>query len=315
MEGSAIELLIPFGISNKTGQIVEPDDAERGRACDCRCPGCDTPLLSRHPKDEAVRMHFAHDSRHPEAIPSVISQCPFNGALAIALMAKHIANNLKGYAILLPELYVKVDYVDCIHEGYVKVASLNELQIDGVEIEVNQFGSTFDLRLFFGKYSILVWLLYKDRPLPQLNKDQLAALGKTGLLCVDIKSFNQKSFANGKRRFSEVVQDFLLHGGDREWVYHPKAEAAADEDRKRHRCNRNASALSSRWFEGSFERNNTHVTVNKNNDIKQLTKAPLPVRYQCVMCKKEWIHSVHGAPNCPKGCGHLFSRKLDQPNH
>ncbi|MCP4527032.1 MAG: hypothetical protein GY923_12000 [Aestuariibacter sp.] len=311
MGDSAIELLIPFGISNKTGHIVEPDDAERGRACNCRCPGCDTPLLSRHPKDEAVRMHFAHDSRHPEAIPSVISKCPFNGALAIALMAKHIANNLKGSVILLPELHIRVDYVDCIHEGYVQVASVNELQIDDVEVEVNKFGSTFDLRLVFGKYSIFVWLLYKDRPLPQLSKDQLTALGKTGFLCLDINSFNQKSFASEKRRFSEAVQDFLLHRGDREWVYHPKAEAAANEDRKRHRCNWNSSASSSRRFEGSFGRESTHVTVDTSYSIKQQPiRAPLPTRYQCVMCKTEWIHSVHGAPNCPKGCGHLFSRKL-----
>lgn len=311
MRDSTIELLIPFGISNKTGHIVEPDDAERGRACNCRCPGCDTPLLSRHPKDEGVRMHFAHDSLHPEAIPSVFSKCPFNGALAISLMAKHIANNLKGSVILLPELHIRVNYDDCMHEEYVQVTSVNELEIDDVEVEVNKFGSTFDLRLVFGKYSILVWLLYKDRPLPQLNQDQLTALGKTGFLYIDIHSFNKNSFASERKRFSEAVQDFLLRSGDRKWVYHPNAEAAANKDRKRHRCNYDSSTRYSRRIEGSLDRESTYATFDTSYTIKhQPINPPLPTSYQCVMCKTEWIHSGHGPPNCPKGCGHLFSRML-----
>ncbi|MCP4488613.1 MAG: hypothetical protein GY820_15065 [Gammaproteobacteria bacterium] len=42
------ELLIPFGIHRHSGDIVEPEDAPKGRACNCLCPGCKAPLLSRH---------------------------------------------------------------------------------------------------------------------------------------------------------------------------------------------------------------------------------------------------------------------------
>ncbi len=70
-------LLIPFGLDRNTRDIVEPEDAARGRACNCICPGCAAPLLSRHPKEN--RIHFAHDSKHPEAKPE--EECPFSSAV------------------------------------------------------------------------------------------------------------------------------------------------------------------------------------------------------------------------------------------
>jgi hypothetical protein len=39
-------------------------------------------------------------------------------------------------------------------------------------------------------------------------------------------------------------------------------------------------------------------------------EAPKPALYQCAMCKSEWTHAGFGSPECPKGCGHLYARKL-----
>lgn len=79
---SVAELLIPFGVDAASGLIVEPEDAERGQACNCVCPGCKAPLLSKHSVDR--RRHFSHDSSRFDAKP--IEKCPFNSAVAVAII-------------------------------------------------------------------------------------------------------------------------------------------------------------------------------------------------------------------------------------
>lgn len=259
-----------------------------------------------------MRIHFAHDSRHPDAAPSVISQCPFNSTLAIALMARHVAKQLKGSAIRLPDLHIRVDY-GCIHEDFIKVTNETRLRIDDVETEVNTFGSTYDLRLTFGKHNLLIWLLYKDRPLPGLSKDHLMELGTTGLLCLDLTSFDQKRFATEKVRFSEAVKAFLLSDGRRRWVYHPKAESAVDNAKKSHLCSRRTPTSGARRIESNWERgadiDRAHIGTNYGFSPPR-TVTPVSAKYQCVLCKTEWVHSGEGAPECPEGHGHLYSRKL-----
>lgn len=272
-----MDLLIPFGRSNKTNEYIEPEDAERGRACDCRCPECGTPLLSRHPKDETTRIHFAHDSRHPDAVPSVISECPFNGSLAIVLMARNLANtnSLNGHTIHCPDLHVKINHECCKNDVQIKITKNNKIIIEKTEVAINKFGNTFDFRINFGSHSILIWLEYTDRPHPYLNKEQFSELEEVGLLCIDINSFSQHNFARGKGRFSEAVRDFILSNGKRKWVYHPRTKIKVDKARKDHHC-----------------------------------KVPQIEEYQCLKCKAKWIYSGYGKPLCPEGCGYLFSQKI-----
>lgn len=306
------DLLIPFGILNKTNKIIEPDDAEKGRACDCRCPGCDTPLLSRHPKDERMRIHFAHDSRHPEAVSSVIEECPFNSQLAIALMARHVAEQLSGALIHLPAMYTSFSYGDCIHEGYVKITNKTDLTIDNAFIKVNKFGFTFDLKLQFGDHHILVWLKYSDRPAPLLSENDKSELGSVGVLCIDIDTFDQKSFATEKKRFSTAVIEFLLSSGQRKWIYHPKTKLVIEAKKQKHNCTWESSVTRARRdidTGDEFDFIDQAVTSFSRNTPKP-PEAPKPAPYQCAMCKAEWIHAILGSPECPKGCGHLYARKI-----
>lgn len=306
------DLLIPFGISNKTNKIIEPNDAERGRACDCFCPGCGTPLLSRHPKDERVRIHFAHDSRHPEAVSSVIEECPFNSQLAVALMARSVAEQLSGALIHLPAMYTSVSYRDCIHEGYVQVTNETDLTIDNAFIEVGKFGSIFDLKLQFGDHQILVWLKYNGRPAPLLIENDKSELGSVGVLCIDIDTFDHKSFATEKKRFSTAVIEFLLSSGQREWIYHPKTKLVIEREKQKHNCTRESSVTDARrGIDNGDEFDFIEKAVaNFSRSATTPQKAPKPALYQCVMCKAEWTHAIPGSPECPKECGRLYARKL-----
>ena len=50
------KLRVPFGL--RDGRLVDPAQIEEtGLACDCLCPGCDTPLVLRQGQK---RRHFAH---------------------------------------------------------------------------------------------------------------------------------------------------------------------------------------------------------------------------------------------------------------
>src|SRR5690606_155915 len=102
-------LLIPFGIDKNTAQIIEPEDAVKGRSCNCDCPGCGAPLLSRHPRIN--RIHFAHDSKHPDALPD--SDCPLSPMVALLMMLRHLAPRLIGELLYQNQYSVRVDFTCC----------------------------------------------------------------------------------------------------------------------------------------------------------------------------------------------------------
>lgn len=302
------DLLIPFGVSNVTRTFVEPDDAEQGRSCDCHCPGCETPLLSRHPKDHR-RIHFAHDSRHPDAVQSIIDKCPFNSELAIALMARHVASRLIGQSINLPSHQALVDFGECGHESYTPVAREQRLAIVGADSEVIEHRLNFDLQLQLGKYQVLVWLNYKDRPADLVKDINPDAIQSTkGILSIDIQSFNQKAFRNSKQRFSEAVIEFLLSSGSRDWLRHPDTEAAVEKARKRHYCNWESSVAKARR---EMDEQDDFVDISVMANPKPAAPAQTSAGYLCLMCQTKWTQTEPGAPNCPKGCGHLYARPID----
>lgn len=52
------EVEIPYGWEVASGRIVHVDDAFRGKACNCVCPGCGSSLIAK--KGEKKANHFAH---------------------------------------------------------------------------------------------------------------------------------------------------------------------------------------------------------------------------------------------------------------
>src|ERR1700730_16969980 len=54
---SKAEIRIPFGV-DRTKRVVHISEVERGRACDCMCPGCDAPLTAV--KGAVRQHHFRH---------------------------------------------------------------------------------------------------------------------------------------------------------------------------------------------------------------------------------------------------------------
>lgn len=90
--------LVPFGL--KDGRMVSTQDVPSGQACECVCPGCNSPLVAK--KGENNVHHFAH-----------VGQACGNGAeTAIHLMAKQIL--AQEMNVKLPAMVVELSAVDVL---------------------------------------------------------------------------------------------------------------------------------------------------------------------------------------------------------
>ncbi|MCP3687441.1 MAG: hypothetical protein GY784_03420 [Gammaproteobacteria bacterium] len=301
------ELLIPFGIHRHSGDIVEPEDARKGRDCDCLCPGCKTPLLSRHPK--VKRYHFAHDSRHELAKPEAV--CPFNSALAVALMVKNIAPSLTGQLIGTPGYRLPLDF-DCCWEKtrYIPISRGSMVHIDAIEVSASFKAHRFDLLVTTGNYSILIDLLYKGKSAASMPLSELTA-SDPGILELDCDSFSIASLkADRSKRFSTAVSDFVLKKGSRTWRYHPRQQAVLQLARDKHRCHpRNKIVSHKAPVSNSLKSDYSswETTVPAKPEIPQppvVSKA-----YYCVRCESDWVHRSDQEFECPKCNTHLFSRE------
>ncbi|MCJ8314618.1 MAG: hypothetical protein HRU38_20940 [Saccharospirillaceae bacterium] len=228
------DLLIPFGIEIDTGETIEPEDSKKGRACNCKCPGCKAPLLSRH--STINRTHFAHDSKHPNAIPE--NECDFSGAVAVSMMAMEVAKSLSG------ELFQTVDYekihtFDCCSfssENFV-ITNKKALEIDCVATKVCIDNIVFDYKLRIGSYRILILFIHRNKPVPNLNGMNTIHNEKIGVLSLNLDSFNSVELKlNPRLKFSDLVKTFILKTGERSWLYHPNENELFNKVINKHEC-------------------------------------------------------------------------------
>lgn len=299
-------LLIPFGISYATAEIIEPEDAPRGRACNCYCPGCEMPLLARHPSEREnkkiyVRHHFAHDSSHPEAKQSVIDECPFNGELAFAIMARHLAQQFIGGQMLLPALTL-MEFGE-----YGRVTDKKHLEIDGIETEVMALGHKFDFKINFGQHNVLVWLSYdKGRRMPDIQDEVRKQMNNVGVLEIKVSRKSLYSFREYKGRFSDFVKSFFLEDGYRLWVYHPKEDAVKQKGRdvQQKLYLRSRNTFQAENYER--QRRNSYELVTTPSSQSNF----VPHKATCRQCNAIWEHTEQGPYQCPNGHSHLFCTRI-----
>ena len=110
-------LLLPVAIDNR-GLWRTATEVPRGRACNCRCPGCDQPVIAR--RGEYRRPHFAHVSRS--------SQLRTCNETALHRLCKEVIRDSVGKCLTLPR-----------SGGYnVRIASVKtEVEIDVIARRVD----------------------------------------------------------------------------------------------------------------------------------------------------------------------------------
>ena len=292
------ELLIPFGIHLETGEIIEPEDAPSGRACNCLCPGCRSPLLSRHPK--VKRYHFAHDSRRYGRKPE--EDCPFNSAVAVAMMAREMATELPGKILETPSLKDRLYCSFCGGSDSVQVSLGAQNAIARAQASVNVYGHHVDLMLEVGCYKVLLDLVYKGKPTITVDRSKLQE-SKVALLTLDCDSFSVSSFKRDRDlRFSEAVIAFILRDGIKAWAFHPKTVPKLDQAGRVHKCSK-PTQIRRPFGKTSYDR---ALPVNWEREVP----VKKPKRFQCVVCRVEWEHDFTNQLHCPKCKSHLYAREL-----
>lgn len=287
------DLLIPFGIHRDTGEIIEPEDAPKGRACNCICPGCKAPLLSRHPEEK--RYHFAHDSRHEDARPE--EECPLSSAVAVAMMVREVAASSVGKFLETPPLMVYAHYECCGEEKVIRVTKGSRNEIERAHSGERFYGHHVDMIIRIGSYTILVDLVYKGKQSISYDEQELQRY-KAGLLELNCDSFSITKLKTDRTlRFSEAVLLFLLEDGYREWRFHPRTASKKQSDRQTHQCKR------SKQFTYSQTQTYGFTPGISRPDRK-------PVRYFCVQCGVEWTHDFSEQLGCPECSSHLYAREL-----
>lgn len=224
------DLLIPFGIHKVTGAIVEPEDAAKGRACDCLCPGCKAPLLCRHPKE--MRDHFAHDSRHEHARP--VKHCPFSSAVAVAMMIREMVPAYVGKLLATPALEVSERCPRCRHYESIKVTQSAHNRVDEAEANVSLYGHRVDVKLMISGHPLLVDLVYRGK-LP-MRLDEAALQGdRVAVLELDCDHFSLKAIKrNRELRFSQAILAYFLNHRFKSWRFHPRTELLRAQVKQAH---------------------------------------------------------------------------------
>lgn len=192
-------LLIPFGIHRDTGLIIEPQDSPKGRACNCICPGCKAPLLSRHPVDR--RWHFAHDSKHKEALPE--SECPLSPAVVFSMMFKHIS-------------------LTCIGRNFLTPPFKNPVLISDIELDVLIGRIKFDACLNCDGKFIAIRFHHDSNPPPLFEAEDLQG-ARIDVVSINCTYFRDEWVSNNDNllRFSACVLNYFLDSQHKLLIHTP----------------------------------------------------------------------------------------------
>lgn len=230
------ELHIPYGIHRLSGAIIEPEDATQGRACDCLCPGCAAPLLSRHPKSGDKRIHYAHDSKHPNAKP--IEDCPMSPQVAMAMMARHISESLPGKLIKLSELERCLSFSCCLPgSSFIKLVPEQNAIIEASQSFVSVGGVHYDLGLTLNGRRFFIDIVYGGKPKKELpGRKFLESIG--GIMTVNANEYlaMMDNPEYDSMRYSESAEHFLLSYASHDWEYHHREAESEADARKQHEC-------------------------------------------------------------------------------
>ena len=307
-------LLIPFGVHRNTGEIIEPEDAPKGRACDCLCPSCKAPLLCRHPKEK--RDHFAHDSRHEEAKPE--ANCELSPAVAVSMMIREIATRTIGNILKTPSLKENIYCSYCGKSDPITITDSASNTISDAEANVKIFGCNMDIKFTIDGYSVLLDLVYKGKP-PAVIDEKKLQKDKVALMSLDCDTFSIAFLAsNRKRRYSEYVLDFILTDGKRNWRFHPKMASKLQNAERQHLCSQNRpgrSYLMQKTKCKSEFRSNKNKLTNHRQGLPSAQRINLPTtsnqsrqKFRCINCEVEWFHnSAEETLTCPECKSHLFA--------
>ncbi len=205
-------LLLPFATRLSDGKLVSPDEVERGRACNCACPGCKVEVLAKQGTER--EWHFAHAKGE---------KCAEGYEVSIHELAKQMLRQRK--ELLLPLLIAKTSGVDAyghLLEEREPVLKGQLVKLDECKTGVNLDGVNVDAIGILKGHEILIEVTVFHRLMP----DKRERLVETRIPSIQINLEQFKS--------RQVTRDLLEKAifedeNIRRWLYHPKHDLALEK--------------------------------------------------------------------------------------
>lgn len=188
-----------YGISNEH-KLVHISDVEPGKACNCKCPACNTPLIAK--KGTVKIPHFAHQSTEA---------CEYGFETSLHMAAKEVLLNTKH--IYLPE--VVYEFKGLLRKKV--ICKEREFCIDRVELENKTGNIVPDVILYSGDEKIFVEIFvthkvddYKYKKIKELNISTLEIDLSKQRNALTVKELEETLIGDTKNKY---------------WIYHSKEEA------------------------------------------------------------------------------------------
>lgn len=305
---------IPFGLDSSTGELVDVGSVERGNACGCICPSCQTPLVAR--QGDEVEWHFAHRSRNVH--PDTQEECEYSFAVSVRMMIRQLAD--EGLSVRIPSYTGSVQafrehtYRSEQFQYHVtdeKVVTLEQVHI-GIEFEE----TTVDVLASVGKVPFVIFVSYEGRTVPPVLSSP--SVEKCGILELNVNSLPHRFKAEKKGAYKQLLRHFLEEEVEgKRWVYHPRepqARQAAMEKRDEWLRRQESKAADER--QGTHTRRKRKSTQGGDPSwlstalgVGEATDMPEPriAEYRCVMCNHVWTGFSRNCPNCDT---HLYTTEV-----
>jgi hypothetical protein len=197
-------LKLPFGL-RPDGRLVDVTQVERGRACNCRCPGCGELLLAK--KGEVNVQHFSHQSG---------AECAAGAETALHMAAKQLVADKRW--IRLPPLEVHVTRVDpeCGLFDVRKFFGISEVwKFDKVTLEMAVGDVRPDAVGIIGATNHGVEI----RVAHEVDAEKQAYLGLLNLPSIEV----DLAALVGKVFTFEALEEIVLKSIDnKKWLFHPR---------------------------------------------------------------------------------------------
>ena len=277
---------------------MDVGEVDRGSACGCVCPSCQTRLIAR--KGEVREAHFAHASRH--AFETTQDKCDYSLFVAARLMARQLIG--EQLELELPA------YEDCIREqkpGFpdieerFTVTESRRITLENVHVETVFDMTSVDIVGKLAAYSFVVYLTHPGRSVPEALYSP--ADRRCGIVEIRLHGIGD-AFALGRVRgksYRELLSNELVEDvNSKRWIFHPAYERAAAEAKKAMeiRRERERQHQPQRSFALPVREGSASATPTKRL-----------AEYKCVLCRTVW-ETWHpaGIVDCPACNGRLCGR-------
>ncbi len=204
-------LLLPFATRLSDGKLVSPEEVERGRACNCACPGCNVEVLAKQGTER--EWHFAHAKGE---------KCDEGYEVSIHELAKQMLRQRK--ELLLPSLIAKASGVDAYGrflEEREPVLESSLVKLDECKTGVNLGGVNVDAIGFLKGHKILIEVTVFHRLMP--DKQERLVETKIPSIQINLEQFKSRQVTR------ELLEKAIFEDENiRLWLYHPKYDLALE---------------------------------------------------------------------------------------